>query len=131
MYNTKELEEKSIDLIEKYKLMFIEDLVAYLGISKKTFYNYKLHELHEIKEKFAENKVAMKITMRNKWYKSDNPTLQLALMKLISSDEERRKLAMEYRDHTSKGERIGGGIDVNKLSTKKRKQLQAIIENEE
>ena len=30
--------------------------------------------------------------MRKKWYKSDNPTLQIGLMKLISDDDEAHRL---------------------------------------
>ena len=37
--------------------------------------------------------------MRSKWYKSNSPALQLALMKLICTDEERKKLAMQYSEN--------------------------------
>ena len=44
--------------------------------------------------------------MRSKWYKSDNATLQMGLMKLISSDEERQRLSQTHIDHTTKGKEI-------------------------
>jgi hypothetical protein len=34
--------------------------------------------------------------MRSKWYKSNAPALQMALMKLIASPEELKKLSMQY-----------------------------------
>jgi hypothetical protein len=34
--------------------------------------------------------------MRSKWYTSNAPALQMALMKLIASPEELRKLSMTY-----------------------------------
>ena len=34
--------------------------------------------------------------MRSKWYKSNAPALRMALMKLIASPEELRKLAMNH-----------------------------------
>ena len=34
--------------------------------------------------------------MRSKWYKSDAPALQMALMKLIATPQELRKLSMQY-----------------------------------
>jgi hypothetical protein len=34
--------------------------------------------------------------MRKKWYDSDNATLQMALMKLLSSQEEHRKLSQQF-----------------------------------
>jgi len=36
--------------------------------------------------------------MRSKWYKSENATLQMGLMKLISTDEELRKLSMQHNE---------------------------------
>ena len=34
----------------------------------------------------------MKVDMRDKWYNSDNATLQIALMKLIADDDEAHRL---------------------------------------
>ena len=34
----------------------------------------------------------MKISMRTKWYESDNATLQIGLMKLIADDDEAHRL---------------------------------------
>jgi hypothetical protein len=34
--------------------------------------------------------------MRSKWYKSNAPALQMALMKLIATPEELRKLSMNH-----------------------------------
>jgi hypothetical protein len=34
----------------------------------------------------------MKVSMRDKWYHSDNATLQIGLMKLISEDNEAHRL---------------------------------------
>jgi hypothetical protein len=44
--------------------------------------------------------------MRSKWYKSNAPALQMALMKLIATPEELRKLSMQYNDHTTGGDKI-------------------------
>jgi len=91
-YNTKELERKSIEAIEKHKLFFIEDVVAYLPCSKPTFYEHKLHESNAIKELLEKNKIEIKTSMRSKWYKSENPTLQMGLYKLIGTPEEAERL---------------------------------------
>lgn len=91
-YKTEDLEKKSIEAIEKHKLFFIEDVVAYLPCDKTTFYNHKLHEYNTIKEALEKNKVEVKTSMRSKWYKSDNPTLQMGLYKLIGTSEEAERL---------------------------------------
>ena len=107
-YNKNDLVKKAIEAIEKHKLFFIEDVVTFLPCSKKTFYNYGLHELPELKERLEKNKIEIKVSLRNKWYKSENATLQMALYKLLANEDERRRLSMHYIDHTSDGERVTG-----------------------
>jgi hypothetical protein len=48
--------------------------------------------------------------MRSKWYNSNAPALQMALMKLIASPEELKRLSMTYTDNETK---IQGGLNVN------------------
>ena len=91
-YKTVELEKKALEVIEKHKLFFIEDIVAYLPCDKSTFYNHKLHEFDTIKDALEKNKVEVKTSMRSKWYKSDNPTLQMGLYKLIGTEQEAERL---------------------------------------
>lgn len=103
-YNTKELFEKAKDVIVKHKLFFIEDIVAFLPCSKPTFYEHfpiDSNEINELKELLETNRTELKVSMRSKWYKSNAPALQMALMKLICTDEERKKLAMQYSENLS------------------------------
>ena len=105
-YKTEELEKQALEAIEKYKLFFIDDVVSYLPCSTATFYNHKLEELETIKEALKKVRTEIKVSMRSKWYKSENPTLQMGLMKLIGTDEERKKLSQNHTDHTTGGEKI-------------------------
>ena len=105
-YKTEELEKQALEAIEKYKLFFIEDIVSYLPCNKTTFYEHKLNESNAIKDALTKVKTEIKVSMRSKWYKSDNPTLQMGLMKLIGTDEERKKLSQNHTDHTTGGEKI-------------------------
>ena len=96
-------------LITEHGLFFIEDIVALLPIAKSTFYEYfpiDSNESNELKALLDEVKTDLKVKMRSKWYKSDAPALQMALMKLISTPEELKKLAMNYTDITTGGEKI-------------------------
>lgn len=98
-YNRKKIYQQAKDLIIKHKLFFIEDVVAYLPISKPTFYEFfqvGSNEFNELKDLLEEQRITVKVSMRSKWYKSDNATLQLSLMKLICTDEERKKLSMTH-----------------------------------
>jgi len=104
-HDKKKLEKKALKEIKKKKLIFIEDVVCYLPCSRATFYNHGLDKLDTIKDALELNKVDIKTSLRSKWYKSPNATLQMALMRLTCSDEERKKLAINYTELT--GEDVG------------------------
>jgi hypothetical protein len=91
-YKTEELRRDSLKAIKDKNLIFIGDIFGYTGFSKRAFYDHKLHECNDIKRALETNRVNMKVDMRQKWYKSDNPTLQIGLMKLIADDEEAHRL---------------------------------------
>jgi hypothetical protein len=111
MYDRNKIYEQAKEVTVKNKLFFIEDIVAFLPISKKTFYEYfpiESDESNELKELLQINKTELKVGLRKKWYGSDNATLQMALMKLICSDEERKMLSMNHTDLTTNGKEITG-----------------------
>lgn len=98
-YDKKKIFEQAKEVIVKHKLFFIEDIVAFLPISKKTFYEYypiQSDESNELKEMLETNRTELKVSMRSKWYKSNAPALQMALMKLIATPDELKKLSMQY-----------------------------------
>ena len=100
-YDKLEIFKKAKEVTVKNKLFFIEDIVSFLPIVKKTFYEYfpiGSNESNELKELLDQNKTELKVSMRSKWYKSNAPALQMALMKLICTDDERKKLAMTYTE---------------------------------
>jgi hypothetical protein len=109
-YNKSKLEETALKEIKDRKLIFIEDIVCYLPCTRKTFYEHELHKSHAIKDALQLNKTDIKTSLRSKWYKSDNATLQIALMRLACNDEERRKLAVNYTEHSGDG---GGAVEVD------------------
>jgi len=92
-HNKKDIEKKALDAITKYKLIWVEEVVHYLPVSKRTFYNYRLHEMQTIKDAIEKNRVDLKVSLRQKWYQSDNATLQMGLMKLIGSEDEAARLS--------------------------------------
>ena len=64
----------------------------YSGIKSSQFYNLELEKSENIKKAIDDNKIKTRQSLKNKWYKSDNPTLQIALYKTICSDEEAHRL---------------------------------------
>ena len=115
-YDRKKIFEQAKEAITKHKLFFVEDIVAFLPCSKPTFYDFfppDSNELNELKELLETNRTELKVSMRSKWYKSNAPALQMALMKLIATPEELKRLSMQYNENnnTHKVE----GFDITKL----------------
>jgi hypothetical protein len=95
-YDKQKIFEQAKEMIVKHKLFFIEDIIAFLPIAKSTFYEWKMEQSDELKGLLETNRVELKVSMRSKWYKSNAPALQMALMKLIATPEELRKLSMQF-----------------------------------
>ena len=112
-YDKKKIFEQAKEVIVKHKLFFIEDIVAFLPCDKTTFYKFfppESNELNELKGLMETQRTELKVKMRSKWYNSNAPALQMALMKLIASPEELKRLSMTYTDNETK---IQGGLNVN------------------
>jgi hypothetical protein len=99
-YDKKKIFEQAKEVTVKNKLFFIEDIVAFLPCDKTTFYRFfepDSNEYNELKELLEQNRVTLKVSLRSKWYTSNAPALQMALMKLIANPEELRKLSMNHQ----------------------------------
>lgn len=106
-YDTDKLYKKAIEVIKEKELYFMADVYAYLGVSAPTFYEHfpvESKELKDLKDLIESNKVSTKVSIRSKLHQSKSPTGLLALYKLISTDEERKNLSMEYREHSGEME---------------------------
>lgn len=103
---TAKYEKELLEVIKEKKIAFIDHAFGYTSFSRATAYNHELDKLDTIKAAIAENRVKAKNYMLNKWIASENPTLQIAAMRLLSDSEEHRKLNQSYIDHTSKGKEV-------------------------
>ena len=117
-YNRVKIYEQALDLIEKKKLFFIEDIITLLPISKQTFYDYfkvDSDELDTIKEGLDKNKIEIKNGLRNKWYNGSNPLTQMALYKLIGTEEEYHRIASTKTENKNINieKPIFNGLDLN------------------
>ena len=116
-YDKQKIYEQAKEMIVKHRLFFFDDIIAYLPISSSTFYAWEMEKSEELKELLNQNRTELKVSMRSKWYKSNAPALQMALMKLICTDDERKKLSMTQTDITTGGEKLQNiinlGVGVN------------------
>lgn len=108
-YDTKVLKQKAIEAIKKNKLIFIEDVCAMIGIAKSTYYDHFKEgsdDSNELNTILNENKISLKVSLRKKWFDSDNATTQLALYKLCSEPDELKRLSTSHVDMTTNGKDI-------------------------
>jgi len=115
-YKTDDLFNTAIEQIKKHKLFFIEDIIAFLPCSKPTFYEHFPNESDKYKRMFEQlerNRTELKVSMRSKWYTSNAPALQMALMKLIATPDELKKLSMQYIE--SDNTNTNKNFDISKI----------------
>lgn len=117
-YNRVKIYEQALDLIEKKKLFFIEDVVTLLPCDKTTFYRFfevESNEYNTIKEALDKNKIDVKNGLRNKWYNGNNPLTQMALYKLIGTEEEYHRIASTKTENKNINieKPIFNGLDLN------------------
>ena len=108
-YDKIKIFEQAKEMIVKHKLFFIEDIVAFLPCDKTTFYRFfepESNEYNELKGLLETNRIELKVSMRSKWYKSNAPALQMALMKLIATPDELKKLSMQYVESENKNTNV-------------------------
>ncbi len=103
----------ALKAIEKHKLFFVTDVGPMIGISTTRFYQLELEKVEAIKDALEQNRIQVKSSMRSKWYQSENPTLQMGLMKLIGSEEEYHRLANTKMDITTREIAPFEGIDLS------------------
>lgn len=105
-YDRNKIFKQAQDVIREHNLFFIEDIVAWLPISKPTFYEFfplESNELNELKKMLEDNKVRMKTSIRAKLYKGKGADL-IALYKMICTDEERKAIAMVNKTDLTSGD---------------------------
>ena len=102
----KKYEDELRKVIKEKKIAFFDHCFGFTSFSRTTGYEYKLNDSDAIKAAIATNRATAKNYMLNKWIASDNATLQISAMRLLSDSEEHQKLNQSYVDHTTKGEKI-------------------------
>ena len=115
-YDRLKIFEQAKEMITKHKLFFIEDIVSFLPCNKTTFYEFfppDSNQSNELKGLLETNRVQLKVSMRSKWYTSNAPALQMALMKLIATPDELRKLSMTHTAIEEVEKPIFNGIELD------------------
>jgi predicted type IV restriction endonuclease len=94
-YDKGKIYKQACKIAKKENIMLTEHLIANLPVSISTFYEFfpaDSEEMEVIKGIINRNKIKKKQEMYNKWFESENATLQVSLMKLLGNEEERAVL---------------------------------------
>ena len=117
-------EKNIIEIIKEKKLMRFDHVFGYYtGCSRSTAYNHNLDKLDSIKEVLEENRVKGVNYLMQQWISGNNPTLQIAAMRLICTPEEHRKLNQQYME--SKNEHTVNTIRAADLLSEFEKQINS------
>ena len=81
--------QAAIGAIEKYGLIFQEELWPFLHIVRSTFFEWNLHKSDTIRDALNNNKIKTKVGLRKKMYDSSNTSDRAMLYKLCGTQEER------------------------------------------
>ena len=109
-YDRQKIFEQAKEAIEKHNLFFIEDIIGFIPIAKKTLYEWfppESNECNELKELLEKNKIRTKISIRAKLHRSEKSGELLALYRLICTSDERRMLNQQYIEMRD----VKGGLD--------------------
>lgn len=88
-YTLEGLKPLALEAIKKFGLFFVTDLEAYMPCTRVTMWKLGLNDDKDIVKALNDNKINVKVGLRQKWYKSNSSSLQMALYKLVGTDEER------------------------------------------
>lgn len=103
----REHEQAILEAIKEFSIYRFADIFnKYKGCVRSTAYLHNLDKSDNIKEALLLNRRTAVTSLLSKWLDSENPTLQLAAMKLLCEIEEHKRLQQNYTDHTTDGEKI-------------------------
>ena len=94
------MKDMALEVITKYRLFTICDIMAYVPFSQRVFYNKGLNEDKDILNAIDKNKIITKNAILKKWHDGNNVTAQLLLFRVCASKEERDLLVYERHEIT-------------------------------
>lgn len=95
---SEQMTKKALEVAKTNELLFVEDVAAYMGISKTTLYKYMpvgLNDMNALKAVLNANQINMKVHLRRQWLTAGNATTQIALYKLLATPDEFTRLSSQ------------------------------------
>lgn len=111
-----------IELIPNKPIFTFKDVfVYYKGCTRQWAYALDIDKNDTIKGLIYDNKRKGVTSLLSKWITSNNATLEIAAMRLLADDEERKMLSMSYTENETK-------VKISQYAEMTDEQLKAEIE---
>ena len=99
------LEEQCLKIIREQNVLSVNGIAAFLEFPFEKFFEYKLNESKILLKAIEENRAQAKQQLMLQWLRPNaSPTCQVALFKLLASDEERKMMGGTKKEDCSKEE---------------------------
>jgi len=117
-YDKEKIFEQAKQIILDKKPIYITEMIAYLPISEETYYQFfplQSEQSEQLKALIEQGKIDRKQGLREKWYEGENATTQVALYKLLGTDEEVSRLNGSKQDVklTSVNTNLNSNVEVD------------------
>lgn len=106
-FSQNKIYKQSLKIIEEKGVLDIKELITLLPCNKSTFYELfpaESEKMESLKELINDNKIVQCGSLKRKWLKSENATLQIAVYKLMGDDDEVHRLNASRTESTLKGD---------------------------
>ena len=101
----KVLEEQCLEIIRTRNVLSMNGIAAFLEFSYEKFLEYRLNESKILSKAIEENRAQAKQQLMLQWLKPNaSPTCQVALFKLLASEDERKVMGGMKKEDSSKDE---------------------------
>ena len=101
----KDLEEQCLEIIRAQNVLSMNGIAAFLEFSYEKFLEYRLNESKVLLKAIEENRAQAKQQLMLQWLKPNaSPTCQVALFKLLASEDERKVMGGSKKDDSSREE---------------------------
>lgn len=99
------LEEQCLGIIREQNVLSMNGIAAFLDFPFEKFLDYRLNESKILLKAIEENRAQAKQQLMLQWLKPNaSPTCQVALFKLLASEEERKVMGGAKKDDSAKEE---------------------------
>lgn len=99
------LEEQCLGIIREQNVLSMNGIAAFLDFPFEKFLDYRLNKSKILLKAIEENRAQAKQQLMLQWLKPNaSPTCQVALFKLLASEEERKVMGGAKKDDSAKEE---------------------------